>query len=98
MEIIYLLVPLAAVLAVAIAWGLLWAIRTGQFDDLDRPGHELLWDEPTPAPANANDGARTPAPPESTSPALVPSLATIAVAKPKHPGCANACSDCPDAR
>lgn len=95
MEIIYLLVPLAAVLAVAIAWGLLWAIRTGQFDDLDRPGPELLWDEPT--PANPDDVARTPAPLASTPSALVPIVATIAVAKPKHPGCANACSDCPDA-
>lgn len=44
MEIVYLLVVLASMLAVLIAWGLLWAIRSGQFDDLDRPAHEVLWD------------------------------------------------------
>ena len=81
MEIIYLLVPLAAILAVAIAWGLLWAIRTGQFDDLDRPGHEVLWDEPARVDKNKS----------------TPALSTITVEKSKHPGCANVCSNCPDA-
>lgn len=45
MEILYLLIPLAIVLAALIVWSLFWAIRTGQFDDLDRGGHEIFWDD-----------------------------------------------------
>ena len=46
MEILYLLVPLAVVIAIAIVWALFWAIRSGQFDDLERPKHEIFWEEP----------------------------------------------------
>lgn len=46
MDILYLLIPLAALLAGFILWALFWAIRAGQFDDLERPGHEIFWDEP----------------------------------------------------
>ncbi|MGI9304267.1 MAG: cbb3-type cytochrome oxidase assembly protein CcoS [Gammaproteobacteria bacterium] len=45
MEILYLLVPLAAVLAMVIAAGFLWAIATGQFDDLEGPAHQILMDD-----------------------------------------------------
>lgn len=46
MDILYLLIPLAVLLAGFILWALFWAIRAGQFDDLERPGHEIFWDEP----------------------------------------------------
>lgn len=45
MEILYLLVPLAVVIAIAIVWTLFWAIKSGQFDDLERPKHEIFWDD-----------------------------------------------------
>lgn len=45
-EILYLLIPLAVALAGVIVWALLWAIRSGQFDDLDRGAHEIFWDDP----------------------------------------------------
>ena len=45
MDILYLLIPLAVLLAGFILWALFWAIRTGQFDDLERPGHEIFWNE-----------------------------------------------------
>jgi cbb3-type cytochrome oxidase maturation protein len=45
MEILILLVPLAA-LAVAIAvWIFLWALRRGQFDDLDSPAWRIIFDD-----------------------------------------------------
>ena len=46
MEVLYLLIPLAVALAGVIVWVLLWAIRSGQFDDLDRGAHEIFWDDP----------------------------------------------------
>lgn len=80
MEIIYLLVPLAAVLAALIAWGLLWAIRTGQFDDLDRPGHEVLWDDPPrrdDAVVGSAAGTALPIAPSGEGPANTKTLAPL---------------------
>ncbi len=45
MEILYLLIPLALVLAGFIVWAFLWAIRAEQFDDLEGPAHRILMDE-----------------------------------------------------
>ncbi len=49
MEIVYLLIPVSAVLVVAILIGFLWAARGGQFDDLERRGREILHDDDGPA-------------------------------------------------
>lgn len=48
MEILYLLVPLAVILAGVIVWAFLWSIRSGQFDDLEGPAHRILMDEEEP--------------------------------------------------
>lgn len=45
MEIIYLLIPISVVLVGAIVWGFLWAVRRGQFDDLERHGRDILRDD-----------------------------------------------------
>ncbi len=48
MEIVYLLIPLSLVLIGAIIWALFWAIRSGQFDDLEGPAHRILMDDDKP--------------------------------------------------
>ena len=48
MEAVYLLIPLALVLLALIVWALLWAVRSGQFDDLEGPAHRILMDEDEP--------------------------------------------------
>ncbi len=54
MDILFLLVPLSVVLAIAIGAAFWIAVDGGQFDDLDRPALELLLDDDTPrAPADA---------------------------------------------
>ncbi len=52
MEILYLLVPLAVLLAGVIVWAFLWSIRSGQFDDLEGPAHRILMDEDEPPRRN----------------------------------------------
>lgn len=48
MEILYLLIPIAViVLAVAIG-ALVWAVRSGQFEDLEGPAHRILMDDDDP--------------------------------------------------
>lgn len=45
MEILYLLIPIALfVLAIAI-WGFIWAVKSGQFEDLEGPAHRILMDD-----------------------------------------------------
>jgi len=48
-EVVYLLVVLAMALAVLIAGAVIWAARSGQFDDLEGPAHRILMDEDEPA-------------------------------------------------
>lgn len=53
MEVLYLLVPLSLGLAALVVWALLWAIRTGQFEDLEGAAHRILRDDddrPDPEP------------------------------------------------
>ncbi|GJL82257.1 MAG: hypothetical protein DHS20C01_18910 [marine bacterium B5-7] len=51
MEAIYLLIPLAAVLVLIIIVGFLWAVRSGQFDDLEGPAYSILMDDDEMPPA-----------------------------------------------
>ena len=48
MEIIYLLIPLSIILVGLIIWVFIWAIRSGQFDDLEGPAHQILMDDDSP--------------------------------------------------
>ncbi len=48
MSILFLLVPLGMLfLAVAIG-AFVWAVRSGQFDDLEGPAHRILMDDDDP--------------------------------------------------
>ncbi len=48
MEILYLLIPLAAVVMIIALFGLIWAIKSGQFDDMEGPAHRILMDDDDP--------------------------------------------------
>ena len=62
MDIIYLLIPITLVLAGLMVWALMWAIKSGQFDDLEGPAHLILMDDdeatpsvdPNPPPTEKN--------------------------------------------
>ena len=45
MEIIYLLIPLSLLLVGVALWAFFWAVKTGQFDDLDAPALDILDDD-----------------------------------------------------
>ncbi len=46
MEILYLLIPLSAVLVLGIIAMFGWAVHRGQFDDLEREGERILANDP----------------------------------------------------
>ena len=57
MESLYLLIPVVLVFLVLAIRFLSWAIRNGQYDDLDTEGQRILFDEdakPKPKPQTEN--------------------------------------------
>lgn len=48
MDILYLLIPVSAVLILTIVAIFGWAIHAGQFDDVEREGERLLQHDPVP--------------------------------------------------
>ena len=49
MSILYLIIPVSILLVMVIIWIFLWAVRSGQFDDLEGPAHRILMDDDAPA-------------------------------------------------
>jgi len=45
MEIIFLLIIVSLVFIALLAVALYWAIRTGQFEDMEGHGHQILMDD-----------------------------------------------------
>ncbi|MCL5255651.1 MAG: cbb3-type cytochrome oxidase assembly protein CcoS [Gammaproteobacteria bacterium] len=45
MEILHLMVPIAIILVVIAIVIFFWAVRSGQFDDLERQGYNILLDD-----------------------------------------------------
>ncbi len=45
MDSLYLLIPLSVILIGVIMVIFLWAVKSGQFDDLEGPAHSILFEE-----------------------------------------------------
>ena len=45
MDILYLLIPLSLVVVALIVGAVLWAVNSGQFDDLEGPAYRILMDD-----------------------------------------------------
>ena len=46
MDVIWVLIPLSVLLVLAAVRAFVWAVRTRQFDDLDREASRILFEEP----------------------------------------------------
>lgn len=51
MTILLFLVPVSLALLGLAIWAFLWAVKSGQYDDLDSPSIDMLRDDSKPAPA-----------------------------------------------
>ena len=45
MNSLFLLIPLGIVMVAAALWAFIWAVGSGQFDDLESPAHRVLMEE-----------------------------------------------------
>lgn len=57
MESLYLLVPVSVALVFVIGWAFWRALDGGQFDDLERPAHDILADDDRPNPRGQGKGS-----------------------------------------
>ena len=55
MDIILALIPISIVLLLTATGLFLWALRSGQYDDLEGPAHKILHDDDDPGHTNAVD-------------------------------------------
>lgn len=45
MNIIFILIPIAMIMAGIAIWAFFWSINNGQYDDLDGAAHSILYDD-----------------------------------------------------
>ncbi len=57
MDILYLLIPVSLVIVAVITLILLWAVKSGQFEDMEGPAHRILMDDELPPPPADAGGA-----------------------------------------
>jgi cbb3-type cytochrome oxidase maturation protein len=55
MTMLYVLIPLAVMLLGVAVWALLWAIKSGQFDDLESHGWSVVLDDDQKPPPLTDD-------------------------------------------
>jgi cbb3-type cytochrome oxidase maturation protein len=59
MESLYLLIPLSLLVLALIVAILFWAIRNGQFDDIEGPAHNILMDDDVGKKSQPQGGSET---------------------------------------
>lgn len=62
MDILFLLVPLSVVLVLFIIALFAWALQGGQFDNVEREGERILWEEAPPQRASVDADQAPPKP------------------------------------
>lgn len=55
MDIIYLLVPIALILVALAIWAFMWAVKSGQYEDMEGPAHRILMDDDAPKKNEISD-------------------------------------------
>jgi cbb3-type cytochrome oxidase maturation protein len=58
MNILLALIPISLLLLGAAIWAFVWAVKKGQYDDLDTPALDILVDDDKPRPAPVEAAAR----------------------------------------
>lgn len=45
MSVLYMVLPLALIIATVAVWAFVWSVKRGQFDDLETPAMRILHDD-----------------------------------------------------
>ena len=60
MTMLYVLIPLAVLLLAVAVWALIWAIKSGQFDDLESHGWSVVLDDDQKPPPDEDEEPEQP--------------------------------------
>jgi cbb3-type cytochrome oxidase maturation protein len=63
MNVLYLLVPLALLLAGSGVAAFVWSVRNGQYDDVETPAMRILMEDDVPGPTSKNEPGTDETPP-----------------------------------
>jgi len=55
MEIIFMLIPIAIIFVAIAVYVFFWAVKSDQFEDLEREGSNILFDDDTQQPKPSSD-------------------------------------------
>lgn len=61
MSVIYVVLPLALLIAAGMVWAFVRSVRKGQFDDLETPAMRMLFEDTVARNGNAEETAKAPA-------------------------------------
>jgi len=68
MEILFILIPVSIAFVALAIWVFGWAIKNGQYDDLEGPAHSILFDDDADMIPDRNDKPKTKPATDSTKP------------------------------
>jgi len=68
MEILFILIPVSIAFVALAIWIFGWAIKNGQYDDLEGPAHSILFDDDADMIPDRNDKPKTKHTTDSTKP------------------------------
>ncbi len=57
MNILYLLIPLGLMLVACMVWAFFWAVKRGQFEDLESPAMQIILDDEARPPPVSPSGS-----------------------------------------
>ncbi len=69
MSVLFVVLPIALVMAGVALWAFFWAVHRGQFDDLDTPSVRVIFDEDIPVAQRHIPARRRPTPQPGDAPA-----------------------------
>lgn len=55
MQVVLFLVPLGLIIVAAAIWAFCWAVNSGQFNDLEQPAHQIIFDDKEARAAEEHD-------------------------------------------
>lgn len=58
MEVIFILIPVSLLIIIGAIWAFVWSVRNDQFEDLDKEGHSILFEEDPGQQKTARDKKR----------------------------------------
>ena len=73
MDILFLLIPVSIIILIVAIWAFIWAVKSGQFEDMEGPAYRIIMDDDDdpmipPPPGASRSTEATPAKPDADKP------------------------------